>query len=152
MTRRVRTFAVAVCVGTLAIAVAGCSGESVVSALPTATTPIPTAPPPQSAIPTGSFNLSGIVSEATPAGSKPLAAVDLEIAVCPPLNQAAASHIKTVTDANGFYSVSNMCPGTTYVWLAKAGYKASPPRQCDGDCLHATINGDTRFDIELVRQ
>ena len=26
------------------------------------------------------------------------------------------------------------------------------PKPCDGDCLFATITGDTRSDIELVKQ
>jgi hypothetical protein len=60
--------------------------------------------------------------------------------------------MKAVTDTDGFYRVEGMCAGITYVWVSKAGYQTSPPKQCDGDCLYALIDGDTRFDIELVRQ
>jgi hypothetical protein len=57
-----------------------------------------------------------------------------------------------VTDVAGFYRVQGMCAGITYGWVSKAGYKTSPPKQCDGGCLYATISGDTRFDVERVRQ
>ena len=86
----------------------------------------------------------------TAKGRLPISAAEIEVAVCPLPNQSAASYAKTTTDADGFFSVANMCAGGTYVWVAKPGYRTAPSRQCDGGCLHVTIDGDTRFDIDLV--
>jgi|GEM_PF-4887875 len=57
-----------------------------------------------------------------------------------------------VTDSTGYYRVSNMCAGVTYVWVLKEGYRTRPTSQCDGDCLFAPIDGDTTFDILLARR
>jgi hypothetical protein len=112
---------------------------------------IPTSPSPPARSPT--FTLAGVVSEATPAGSSPIAGASLQIGVCPPNPQRSApSYLRVVTDENGFYQVTGMCAGTTHLWVGKEGYTTLPGPQCDGDCLFVQIAGDTRFDIELVRQ
>jgi hypothetical protein len=37
--------------------------------------------------------------------------------------------------------------------MSKAGYGNQPNLpQCDGGCLFASIDGETRFDIEMVKQ
>jgi hypothetical protein len=96
--------------------------------------------------------LSGLVYEVTPSGRVPIEGADVEIGVCPPKGGAPLGYEKARTDATGFYAVGDMCNGVTYVWVSKPGYKTNPPRQCDGDCVYATVAGDTKFDIELVRQ
>jgi hypothetical protein len=98
------------------------------------------------------FTLSGVVSEQTVSGTIPIGDVAIEVAVCPRPGFSSAQTAKTVTNVSGFYTVSGMCTGTTYVWLSKDGYKTSPTGQCDGDCLYATIDGDTRFDVTLARR
>jgi hypothetical protein len=137
---------------TLALAVGACSTDRQTPTAPTVTTP-----PTSSLLPLppgvpGPYTLSGVISEATPNGRSPLSGAEVEVGVCPPPNHSPPSYMKTVTDTNGTYSVSGMCTGTTYVWVSKEGFRTNPTAQCDGDCLFARINGDTRFDIELVRR
>lgn len=129
------------------VTVAGCNHGEVGTALPTVATPV--LPTPAAVV---TYTLSGSVSEATSAGRTPIAGAEVEVGVCPPLNGSPQGYERAVTDAHGFYSVPNMCAGLTYVWVAKDGYRTNPTRQCDGDCLFATIAGDSRFDVELVRQ
>jgi hypothetical protein len=83
----------------------------------------------------------------------PLSGVELEVAVCPKRGMAAPSHFHAVTGLDGSYRVLGMCGGETYLWMNKAGYGHQPNLpQCDGGCLYASIDGETRFDIEMVKQ
>lgn len=159
----------------LAAGLAGCEGAS--SRSPTA----PSTPQPEQAPqPTGSgpdtydvadVILSGVVYEVTPMGRVPIEGV---------LVQSDWWHMfptpDVVTDSRGFFSFRPVwvCPcslapwvdaGTTALWVNKDGYQApagqpasifhnrpgttAPP---DSHYRDVTINGDTRFDIELVRQ
>ena len=138
----------------IALGISACSGERPIPTAPTAlpsppATRVPVPPEPNSP---HIYTLAGVISGSTPEGPLPLSDAVVVVGVCPRVNYSPESYMTTVTDADGSYRVQGMCAGVTYVWVSKAGYKTSPPKQCDGDCLYATINGDTQFDIELVRQ
>lgn len=139
-----------------------------------AATPAPTAPAqdrpageaPTTGTPTPDFHvaevtLSGMVFETTPDGRRPIADVDV-------LNGEGEF---AKTDANGFYSLGPVwvCPcaaqpwveaGTTFLWVTKDGYADPPgtlasvfgPAAGSPGTRDVRIDGDTRFDIELVRR
>ena len=108
----------------------------------------PTMPPSPAAA--GTFTLSGSVFESTREGRAPVAGARVEVAICPTkLANAVAS---TVANASGYFEVSHMCSGVTYIWVEKEGFRTHPPTQCDGDCLLTAIDGNTHFDVELFRQ
>ena len=148
-----------------------------VSALPLvdcgSATEVPTAPsqtqlpvPPATANSDPAFHvteatLSGVVFENTPSGRVPIQGVDV-------LNGEGGA---TTTDAKGAYSLRPLwvCPcaaqpwveaGTTFLWIRKEGYgdPAGTPASVfgRGTTLPGTrdvkVEGDTRFDIELVRR
>ena len=101
--------------------------------------------------------LSGVVYDTTSGARVPLAGVTV-------LNGEGNG---ALTDENGFYSMRPVwvCPcaaepwiaaGTTFLWVEKAGYIDPPgtpasvfPRQGPGT-RDVRIDGDTRFDLELV--
>ena len=105
--------------------------------------------------------LTGFVFESTPTGRRPLDGVDV----------ANGEGNYATTDANGFYSIRPLwvcpCPaqpwvgpGTTFLWVTRDGYTDPPgtPDSVFGPALgragtrDVRIDGDTRFDIELVRR
>jgi hypothetical protein len=124
----------------------------------------PPAPPPGNPNPpfhVADVVLSGVVFETTNDGQIPIAGVDV-------LNGEGNS---ATTDANGFYSFGPVwvCPcaaqpwiqaGTTFVWVTKQGYADPPgtPGSAFGNFVPSPgtrdvkIDGNTRFDIELVRR
>lgn len=107
--------------------------------------------------------LSGFVTEITPTGRVPIEGVIVA--------NGEGGH--AVTDASGAYRIQELwvCPcaaqpwvnaGTTFLWIEKAGYAdpvGQPPSifnrgQPDASSVgwrDVIINGDTRFDIQLVR-
>jgi hypothetical protein len=87
--------------------------------------------------PPGTFTLSGVVTEMTPAGPAPVEGAWVDRGMTTGSQGAS-------TDKNGFYSILGMYNGTGAVAVGKTGYKTE---QRD-----VSINGDTRFDIQLVRQ
>ena len=114
----------------------------------------PTPPPlagPAASPGTGPYVLSGLIFELTSAGPVPIAGANVEVSVCP---QSGHDYVLTTTDDVGMYRAAGMCSGTTYLWSGKDGYrmnrKNAPP--CDHDCVTVDIRGDTRFDVELVRE
>jgi len=159
----------------LAAELAGCEGAS--SRSPTA----PSGPQTQQTLrPTGSgpdtyqvadVILSGVVYEETPMGRVPIKGV---------LVRSDWFHMfptpDAVTDSRGFFSFRPVwvCPcsvapwvdaGITAIWVDKDGYevRAGEPTSTFNDRPGTTappdsrlrdvrINGDTRFDIELVRR
>ena len=107
------------------------------------------------------MTLSGFVFENTPTGRRPIEGVTV----------ANGEGNYATTDASGFYSMRPVwvcpCPaqprveaGTTFLWVTKDGYIDPPgtPASVFGPGLggpgtrDAKIDGDTRFDIELVRR
>lgn len=159
----------------LAAGLAGCEGAS--SRSPTA----PSTPQPQQAPrPTGSgpdtyhvadVTVSGVVYEVTSRGRVPIEGV---------LVRSDWFHMfptaDVVTDSRGFFSFRPVwvCPcslapwvdaGITAIWVDKDGYEApageptstfndrpGTTARPDRRLRDVTVNGDTRFDIELVRR
>ena len=115
---------------------------------PTFPTPTPAATGPTTT-PAVTGMLSGVVFEVTPAGNAPVEGVNILCDTC-----GALGHSERVTDVNGAYSFSEVANGRTPLWLSKPGYNLSQPDYTGqgGGGINATVNGDTRFDIELVRQ
>lgn len=97
------------------------------------------------------YTLSGLVSEMTPDGRTPVEGVLIEGYTCAPRN----CHVQTsTTDRNGLYSIG-LYAGQNGVWVTKEGYEFDGPPAlpaCDYCNATVTLNGDTRFDIQLVRR
>ena len=102
-------------------------------------------------------SLAGLVFEATPSGPLPVSGVSVYCDAC-----GEAGHTFATTDANGVYRFSGgvwVAPGySTYLIVEKAGYKdpAGLPPSTWGysgqGWRELTVEGDTWFDIELVRR
>ena len=86
----------------------------------------------------GSFTLSGVVTEATPAGNVPVEGVSVYRGVVSGWRGAT-------TDRNGVYTILGMFDGTETVATSKEGYAKTEDK-------NVSIKGDTRFDIQIVRQ
>lgn len=148
----------------------GCGG-SVSSIAPLAPTPVPlqAAPPaaPSGWVYGGGYVLTGVtlfgeVFEATPTGRAPIAGAEIYCDAC-----GEFGHTFVKTDANGFYQFSGDLGSGGGVWLSgattplnvgKEGYRdpdglpTPTARLPSGQgWREVRINGDTRFDIELVR-
>jgi hypothetical protein len=87
--------------------------------------------------PPGTPTLSGIVAELTPTGPVPLSGVNVYRGVTTGWRDAK-------TDRNGFYSIQGLIDCTDMVSVSKEGYQAHSQK--------LTVNGDTRFDVQLVRR
>ncbi len=150
MYRQLPQFVLALCI---AIGTCGCGSSTVPtspSALPTAAVP-PTPVPSPSPGPQPTYTLSGVVYEVTPNGQVPVEDVELYCDSC----GSPTGHTFTSTDANGFYSFSWAQNGVHPLLVWKAGYDVINPMGTlkTGEAYkNATVNGDTRFDIQLVRQ
>lgn len=146
----------------------GCDGQRVTAPTPQQT-PRPTPGPDTYLV--ADVILSGVVYEVTPMGRVPLEGVRV---------QADNFHVfptpDVVTDSHGSFSFRPIwvCPcswapwvdaGITALWVDKDGYEVpagqpasifglrlDPGVRPDGRLRDVTINGDTRFDIELVRR
>jgi hypothetical protein len=125
----------------------GCGSESPTS--PTGVTPPSVVNPPVDS--TTMYTLSGEVFEMTEAGRVPVENVELYCDSC----GSEFGHTFAYTDANGFYSFGWSRNGWHPLLVRKAGYY---PRYSDHECCRgagsvvATVNGDTRFDVELIRR
>lgn len=86
----------------------------------------------------GSFTLSGVVTEGTPTGNVPVEGVSVYRGV-------VNGYRRATTDRNGFYSILGMFNGRDVVGTSKEGYAKT-------EHMGVSINGDTRFDIQIVRQ
>jgi hypothetical protein len=97
------------------------------------------------------YTLSGVVSELTPAGTMPAAGVQLYCDSC----GSPDGHTFTSSDDNGFYSFSWARNGVHSLLVWKDGYVVIGPTGMlsDGTAVqNATVDGDTRFDIQIVRR
>jgi hypothetical protein len=97
------------------------------------------------------YTLSGVVFELTAAGRAPIEGVELYCDSC----ESPDGHTWKYTDAEGFYSFSSVLNGSYPLLVRKAGYEVVDPsgRLANGTAVKdAAVNGDTRFDIELVRR
>lgn len=149
----------------LAAGLAGCDGGRPSGPIGPSTLPPQQTPPPAPipAFSVADVTLSGVVSEVTPNGLVPLEGVGV----------SNGEGEYAVTDANGLYSIRPLwvCPcsaqpwiepGTTLLWLWADGYD-DPPGQPPSlftrgianpgpGWRDVVINGDTRFDTQLVRR
>jgi hypothetical protein len=147
----------------LALVLGGCGTES-------PATPLTPAPIPQAVVPAPApgpttlrgVSLSGVVYELTPTGRTPIAGA---IVYCEPCGKE--THTFATADDKGFYHFSGDLASGGGVWVAPGvptpiavGYYnkdyEDPPglpamRQGPG-WREVLIDGDTRFDIELVRR
>jgi len=98
--------------------------------------------------------LSGVISEVTTSGRAAVEGVRIEVLIChtDAFGCPISSVPTTITDRNGFYSVSGLYAGTNYLWAIKDGYQPGPVPNCEGSCWTVEVNSDTRFDIQLVRR
>ena len=110
--------------------------------------------------------LSGVVSEVTPNGLVPVEGVLLEESSCqdvspsPPFfsGKTCEPYISqtTKTDKRGLYKFSGLYSGQgNVVWVSKEGFEDPFPQHDPGNSEGGeavTIDGDTRFDIQLVRR
>lgn len=94
--------------------------------------------------------LSGVVFEMTPGGRLPVAGVTLYCDGC----GSPVGHTYTESDANGQYRFEWSPNGSTPLWVSKAGYAlaGNQPLGTMPGYIVPTVEGDTRFDIELVRR
>lgn len=94
-----------------------------------------------------SYVLSGMVFEATPGGRVPLEGVVLYCDGC----GSPVGHTFVTTDAKGFYRFAWTLNGKTWIqFISKDGYRYAGPIESLG--IPVNVNGDTRFDIELVKR
>lgn len=93
--------------------------------------------------------LSGVVFEMTPTGRVPVAGVSLYCDAC----GGPLGHTFVETDANGAYSFSWTGNGATPLLVRKEGYRLAPTEAGDSrdGWIIVQVDGNTRFDIELVR-
>lgn len=119
---------------------------------PTTPTPIPT---PTAPVADGS--IFGVISERTPTGSKPVAGAFLQHLSCGLANCPAIIEREVITDKDGAFRIPDVYNGTlNFLWVFKDGYRAAEPNEpygsCDGCNRRVSVNGDTRLDIEVVRE
>jgi len=95
--------------------------------------------------------LSGVVFEATAGGRVPIEGVEIYCDSC----GSPDGHTLVYTDANGAYRLDWTPNGDNPLFVTKAGYEILDPNGTLRDRygrITATVHGDTRFDIELVRK
>jgi hypothetical protein len=133
----------------LAAGLAACNGNG--PAAPSSVAP-PAVPAPI-ARPSGFFygngytlngvSLSGVVSVTTPEGQTPIAGAIVYCDAC-----GASGHTWATTDANGNYRFSGDLDAGGGIWLSGV----PTPLLMSGERYDVLINGDTRFDIQLVKR
>jgi hypothetical protein len=87
--------------------------------------------------PPGSYTLSGIVTEATPAGDVAVAGIKVHFGT-------RTGWLESVTDSNGFYQFGGLYNGGEILEINSPGHQA----------IQATvsINGNTDFNVRLIRR
>ena len=95
-----------------------------------------------------SYTLSGIAFEVTAGGQSPLEGVEVYCDGC----GSPVGHTFAYTDKDGFYSFSWAFNGATPLLVRKAGYDVLDTVGSFPGQVVATVKGDTRFDIKLVRR
>jgi hypothetical protein len=140
----------------------GASGSSATPSAPSpAPLPAPPAPPSSGSWLAGytltGVSLSGVVYESTPAGWAPIAGALVYCELCGEL-----THTWATADASGVYSFSGDLAHGGGVWLSSGirtpvsvqanGYQDPPGLAGSYGQRYVLINGDTRFDMEMVRR
>ena len=98
-----------------------------------------------------SYVLSGVVFEITAAGPVPIEGVEVYCDSC----GSPVGHTFVYTDAKGSYSLAWAMNGVHPLFVRRTGYEIFDPTGKLRDQygrISATVRGDTRFDIELVRR
>ena len=145
----------------LCLGVGGCGTDSPATALTPSPLPQAVAPVPVPGHTLRAVSLSGVVYELTPSGRTPIAGA---IVYCEPCGEE--THTFATADDNGFYLFSGDLATGGGVWVAPGvatpiavgynkDYEDPPglPRMGHGPgWREVSINGDTTFDIELVRR
>jgi hypothetical protein len=101
-------------------------------------------------VPKPTFVLAGVVFEVTSGGPVPVEGASVYCDSC-----GDGGHSWTATDSQGRYAFPAVYNGTTPIIIGKAGYSVVAPSRTlqDGSGMKdVLVNGDTRFDIELVRR
>jgi len=95
------------------------------------------------------YTLSGIAFELTPAGHVPIEGVEIYCDSCGP-----DGHTFAYTDSNGRYVMSEVLPIIHSLLVRKTGFAVVDPtgKIAGFDAKDVKVEGDTRFDIELVRR
>ena len=121
---------------------------------PLSPTPPPVAaPPPPAAVMAGT--LSGMVYETTASGRIPVGDVEVYCDACGP-----QGHSFSLTGSDGEYVFAGAPAGVNLILVAKDGYALPRPDWTNPNPtplgwlggVNAVVNGDTRFDLELVRR
>jgi hypothetical protein len=97
------------------------------------------------------YILSGVVFEMTAAGPVPIESVEIYCDSC----GSPTGHTSVHTDANGYYSLAWAKNGHHPLLVRKVGYGVLDSTDTVGDGygrITATVRGDTRFDIQLVKR
>jgi hypothetical protein len=89
--------------------------------------------------PPGTYTLSGYLTEATATGLVPIENANVDR-----LNEEQGGWDHTTTDKNGFYELHGLLDGSRKAEFGKDGY-----RQIE---QNVQVQGDTRFDVQLVRR
>jgi hypothetical protein len=142
----------------LAAGLTGCSDAPWSPTVPSTILVQQTAPPTPSGPATSmvEVTLSGVVYEVTPTGMVPLEGVDVYCEPC-----GAETHTWAYTDSNGFYSFFGVWLDAvpTRIWVGKDGFAdppglrtPTPPNPSGPGWREVRVDGDTRFDIQLVRR
>jgi hypothetical protein len=94
------------------------------------------------------YTLSGMAYEDTPSGRVPIAGVVLYCDGC----GSPEGHTFVTTDEDGLYRLSWVTTSVTYLQIfGKEGYKYVGPAGTSNGVPITTV-GDTRFDVQFVRQ
>ena len=110
----------------------GCGGDlGPPSPTGVSSSPVVTQPP----IPQGTFTVSGVVSEVVGDVMMPLEAVHVEDSM---------RHYFVKTGSDGSYTIRDVAAGAAYFYIAKEGFLR--------ETRQFSLSGDTRLDIQLVRQ
>jgi hypothetical protein len=132
-------------VSSLAVVLSSCQGTSTIPTSPTPTA----AETPVATVPTASYTLSGVVFEASATGRAPIEGVEVYCDSC----GSPDGHTFVYTDANGFYRLEWAANGVHPLFVTKESYRHPNGAPLDDHGrIRATVNGDTRFDVELVRR
>ena len=146
----------------LSLGLGGCGTDSPATALTPSPLPQAVAPAPIPRYTLRGVSLSGVVYELTPSGRTPIAGA---IVYCEPCGEG--THTFASADDNGFYQFSGDLATGGGVWVAPGvltplavgyynkDYEDPPGLPAMGQgpgWREVLIDGDTTFDIELVRR
>jgi hypothetical protein len=137
----------------LAQGLVGCDSHT-----PSAPSQRPPVSQPTDAYTLANVTLSGVVFEETSKGRSPIEGVAVYCEPC-----GAETHTSASTDADGFYSFTGVWTNPSHfptpILIHKDGYadpegfpKPTPPNPSDPGWREVVVDGDTRFDVQLVRR